>query len=273
MISTIQQQSEEGHTIAMRRAGSGPSLILLHGVGLRLEAWDNLVPYLSNSFSVIAIDLPGHGASAGLPKAAPILVDYTNRIALALRSVKHPALIVGHSMGALIALDLAIRCPELVSGVVALNCIFRRSPEAAAAVRRRAGEISSQHAPDPEPTLERWFGSNPQGELEGANALCRKWLEAVSPLEYGKAYRVFAEEDGPPENDLTRLRCPTLFITGDSEPNSTPAMSKALAEVAADGEYLVVQGARHMMPMTHAGQVAEAIIRFFNEKVSHHASA
>ncbi len=273
MTSTILQPSEAGPEIAIHQAGAGYPVVLIHGVGLNSEAWAPVISRLKDALSVSAIDLPGHGASAGLPKSAPSLGDYTDAIASAVQSTEHPALIVGHSLGALIALDLAIRYRELASGVIALNCIFRRTPEAAKAVRKRASEIASSHPPDPEPTLERWFGDNPEGELKQVAAGCRDLLTSVQPAEYGKAYSVFARENGPSDHDLEQLQSPALFMTGVLEPNSTPEMSHALADAVPDGTCVILEGARHMMPMTHAEKVAAEIANFVRERLGNHADA
>ena len=77
--------------------------------------------------------------------------------------------------GAMIALDLAVRHPHLVKGVAALNAIYRRSPKAAEAVRRRATELSATGDSDPEATLTRWFGDRDTPERRA----CREWLTGV----------------------------------------------------------------------------------------------
>ena len=51
---------------------------------------------------------------------------------------------------------------------------------------------------------------------------------------------------------LARLSCPALFMTGAKEPNSTPEMSQAMARIAPHGRAVIVEGAAHMLPMTHA---------------------
>ncbi|MFD2856780.1 alpha/beta fold hydrolase [Seohaeicola zhoushanensis] len=53
---------------------------------------------------------------------------------------------------------------------------------------------------------------------------------------------------------------PALFMTGEAEPNSTPAMSRAMAELAPQGQALVVPGAAHMLPMTHPDVVNAALL-------------
>ncbi len=254
MTWTTRPRSEFGKLAAIRR-GAGASLLLLHGVGLRAEAWNAQIDVLARQFLVIAPDMPGHGESAALDDPST-LAAYTDCVAMALSG---PALVAGHSMGAMIALDLAIRYPQRICGVAAVNAIYRRTSKAAHAVRERAAGLNDHSVADPSGTLHRWFGDAPSPEADA----CRTWLNSVSPESYKAAYRVFAEEDGPADADLRRLACPALFLTGANEPNSTPEMSKAMAARAPQGEASIIAGAAHMMPMTHPAEVNAALIGFF----------
>lgn len=237
------------------RAGTGPLVLLLHGVGLRAEAWTAQIDGLAARYNVVAPDMPGHGESSRL-SSPPTLAAYTDAVAGALDG---PVLIAGHSMGAMIALDLAVRWPERVRGIAALNAIYRRTPEAEQAVHARAAALRSDRSADPTQTLARWFGDH------GSDAAlaCKGWLTEVDPAGYRDAYSVFAAADGPSDAGLMALGCPALFATGAQEPNSTPAMSETMARLAPKGQSRVLSGAAHMMPMTHASVVSDMLETFF----------
>jgi pimeloyl-ACP methyl ester carboxylesterase len=237
-------------------AGQGATVVFIHGVGLSAEAWGAQLDALSPQFRVVAVDMPGHGESA-LPAGELGLPDYTDAIAAGIDgSVDGPVMVVGHSMGAMIALDMAIRYPGKVRGVAALNAIFRRRPDASKAVQTRAASLDGASMADPSGTLKRWFGTRTSPE----RAACHAWLPSVHPAAYKAAYTLFAHQDGPETDDLTALPCPALFMTGANEPNSTPAMSQAMAALAPKGRAEIIQGAAHMMPMTHAAQVNAALL-------------
>lgn len=231
--------------------GTGPAVLLLHGVGLRAEAWGGQIEELAQDHTVIAPDMAGHGESPMLAEPA-VLADYVDAVAEAMAG---PAVVVGHSMGAMMALDLASRFPNKVRAVAALNAIFRRSSSAKNAVRARAASLDGVTLADPEPALDRWF---PQTDSPERDA-CKNWLRLADPAGYRAAYTVFANEDGPSEQALRSLGCPALFMTGSEEPNSTPAMSAAMAVLAPRAQAEVVQGAAHMMPMTHPAVVNAAL--------------
>ena len=254
MTWTTRQRSEFGDLSAIF-AGSGDPVLLLHGVGLRAEAWNAQIDALSQHHTVIAPDMPGHGETSRFD-FEPDLSDFTDRLVDALETPVH---IVGHSMGAMIALDLAAEFPGLVSSVTALNAIFQRPPKAANITKIRAAGLDGLTVGDPAPTLERWFG----GTASPQRQACQDWLTSVDPEGYGHAYGVFAAEDGPTPDALGRITCPALFMTGADEPNSTPAMSRAMAEIAPKGDAIIVDGAAHMMPMTHSGAVNAALMKHF----------
>ncbi len=235
-------------------------MLLLHGVGLQAEAWRAQIKMLSGNYHVIAPDMPGHGQSPGRPCLVTV-AEYAQAYVPVLKSLPEPALVVGHSMGAMIALELARCAPDNIKAVAALNAIFERSPEAAAAVQSRAGALDEAGVPNPAPTLARWFGAAQSPE----RSACESWLRAADPSGYKQAYTAFAHSDDPKQSTLEALACPALFATGALEPNSTPEMSNAMAKLAPQGRALILDGAAHMMPMTHADEVNCALWDFTQE--------
>lgn len=261
MIWTTQPRSKTGGLATIRAGQNGPLVVLIHGVGLRAEAWLAQIDALERHHRVIAVDMPGHGDSDAL-RGVPELAEYSDAIATLLNE---PAIVIGHSMGAMIALDLATRHADKLRGLVAMNAVFERSPQAARAVQARADELDPSRAPDPSRPLSRWFG-----EAESAaKTACRDWLSTGNPAGYKAAYRVFAHHDGPSRSALRKMPLPALFLTAQNDPNSTPDMSRAMATLAPNGRAQFVAGAAHMLPMTHPAQVNTALRGFLAALVSH----
>lgn len=259
MTWTTQPRSKIGALTAIR-LGSGPQVVLIHGVGLRAEAWAGQLAVLAKTCRVLAVDMPGHGECARL-NCNPQMADFTDPIAAVLTE---PSVVIGHSFGAMIALDIAHKFPDRVRGVAALNGIFRRDDVAKEAVLARATSLDGKSMADPSTTLTRWFGATPSV----ARNACHDWLCQCDPAGYCDAYRVFATEDGPSESALKTLRCPALFLTGRNEPNSTPHMSRQMADKAPNGTAIVLEGAAHMLPMTHASQVTAILAQFIQDTVT-----
>lgn len=108
-------------TVAYERKGSGEPLLLLHGIGHHLQAWHPVTDILAAEYDVIAVDLPGFGASEPLPEGVPY--DLAT-VAAALASlctalgVERPHL-AGNSLGGLLALEMGRG--GLVRSVTALS--------------------------------------------------------------------------------------------------------------------------------------------------------
>ena len=241
----------DGSTVRVLEAGAGEPLLLIHGVGLRAEAWG---PQMRLEAHVFAVDMPGHGESAPLPQGAR-LPDY---VAWAARVIEAlgigPMNVAGHSMGSLIAGGLAIERPDLVKRVALLNGVHRRTPEARAAVLGRAAEIAAGGGSIEAP-LARWFTADQADVREQVAG----WLRAVIPLGYAMAYRAFAEGDATYADRFSEIRCPTLVLTADGDPNSTPAMTHIMAGMVPHGHAVVIPGHRHMVNLTAPKQVAAAL--------------
>ena len=259
MTWTTRPRSEIGGFAAVA-TGAGSNVLLLHGVGLCADAWGAQIDALARHFHVTAPDMPGHGQSA-LHRSDLLIEDYVDNSAEVLNALDGRVCIIGHSMGAMLALELAARFPAKVCGVAALNAVFERNPAAAEAVQARAASLDGTTKADPSTTLDRWFGQAQSPERKA----CHGWLTSIDPEAYKLAYTAFAHSQSPNRALLRTLQCPALFMTGALEPNSTPAMSFAMAQHTANSQTLVVEGAAHMMPMTHPELVNAALLSFARE--------
>ena len=105
----------DGAQVRVVEEGAGEPVLLIHGVGLRAEAWGPQIRALSASHRVIAVDMPGHGESEALP-GDPRLPDYVAWAARVIQALDlGPVSVAGHSMGSLITAGLAVERPDLVA--------------------------------------------------------------------------------------------------------------------------------------------------------------
>ena len=96
----------------------GKPVVLVHGLGGCAANWIDIAPLLAGTRRVVIPELPGHGLSTPLP-AVPNLAVFADRLAtIAEREQLLPAAFVGHSLGAVVALRLALRRPDAVSALV-----------------------------------------------------------------------------------------------------------------------------------------------------------
>ncbi|EHK53866.1 alpha/beta fold hydrolase [Allomesorhizobium alhagi] len=250
-------------TTSYIRSGAGEPLLLIHGVGMNATIWQPQIELLKSRYDVIAIDMLGHGESR-LPPESPVLSDYASQV---IELIDHLGLekvsIVGHSMGALVAQEVALSAAERVRRIVSLNAVFRRPPSLARAVRERAAGLNGHgDASGVAATIARWFGDPVPAELAEAAAKARDALERVDPEGYARTYRLFAHADAEHADRLPQLAMPALFMTGSEDKNSSPAMSAAMARLAPLGRCIVLDGEKHMMALASPAKVTEHIAAF-----------
>ena len=264
--------------LAFRRQGSGQPVVFLHGVGLNKNAWRKQEEFFAAARrTTIVCDLPGHGPShpshshpsshpASQPPRPARLSDYSAPVAALLDELGFErADIVGHSFGGLVALDFALRFPQKIRRLAALNCVFRRPPAAKKAALDRARALANGGAPQvSENAVRRWFGHPPAAENAALAEEARQWLRAANPEGFARAYQLFAECDADFAPQLHRLAAPALFATGENDPHSTPEMSREMAEIAPKGQCVILPGQRHMAALSAPDIVNPVLLKFLS---------
>ncbi|NLI28138.1 MAG: alpha/beta hydrolase [Acetobacter sp.] len=239
------------------------TLVFLHGVGMRLEFWAPQIAEFSRSYQCIAYDMLGHGESE-LPRSSPALSDYSAQFETLVAHLHlGPVTMIGHSMGALIATDAALRYPDRIQRLIAMNGVYSRSPEQKSAIERRAAMLDDA-MPDWSTTLARWFGDDASPSSHDKKSALLDLLNRNRPEGYVRTYRLFASSDEAHKGRLSQLVMPALFLTGEFDPNSTPAMSKTMALESTNGSAEILPGERHMMSFVNPHATNLAIHDFLN---------
>jgi pimeloyl-ACP methyl ester carboxylesterase len=117
----LQETVIHGHRVCYRCAGSGPVIVLVHGITSNSSTWDRVLPYLAERFTVIAPDLVGHGESAK-PRGDYSLGAYASGVRDIMVALGHDsATFVGHSLGGGVAMQLAYQFPERCERLVLVS--------------------------------------------------------------------------------------------------------------------------------------------------------
>jgi pimeloyl-ACP methyl ester carboxylesterase len=117
----LKETALHGHRIAYRSAGSGPAIVLVHGITSTSATWERVMPYLATRFTVIAPDLLGHGQSAK-PRGDYSLGAYASGVRDLMVSLGHErATFVGHSLGGGVVMQLAYQFPERCERLVLVD--------------------------------------------------------------------------------------------------------------------------------------------------------
>src|SRR6476620_6623796 len=118
LTPTLQYRTIHGYRRAYRVAGSGPAILLIHGIGDNSTTWSSVQSTLAQRFTVIAPDLLGHGKS-DKPRADYSVAAYANgmRELLSVIDIDHVT-VVGHSLGGGVAMQFAYQFPQLVDRLI-----------------------------------------------------------------------------------------------------------------------------------------------------------
>ncbi|WNE94592.1 alpha/beta fold hydrolase [Streptomyces luomodiensis] len=236
--------------------GDGPGLVLLHGVGLDRRMWDRCLPALAARHRVTLVDLRGHGDSP--PAAAGVsLAELAADVGALLSGPTH---VVGFSLGALVAQRLGLDRPDLTASLTLVSSVADRSAEERAAVARRQELAAQDFGASARAAVDRWFSP---AWREREPQLARQVLDTLLANDracYLACYRVFGTADGELWPGLPRIAAPTVAVTGERDPGSTPAMSHRLAERIPGGRAVIVAGARHLLPLECPQELTDVIL-------------
>lgn len=263
-----------GRTLHAVQQGAGGDVLLLHGAMTTHQDWlAGPAGALSEGGRVTAVDRPGHGLShrprfVGTPRdQATQIADGLDRLGIG------PAVVVGHSFGALVALALAERFPERVTRLVLVAPLVFPEPRLL-----EHGLIAPRSMPVVGPLLSRFARSS------GFDRAAIEWIQVVmfSPMAVPAGWRksfpfdqvldpdvlVHEGEDAastlpfsPAATiDLRRIGVPVHVLTGNRDRVVGPErQGKALARLLPDGRFTEVEGAGHMLHHSHPGLILSAV--------------
>ena len=235
-----------------------PVVVFLHGAGMDHSVWVLQTRWFAHhGWSVLAVDLPGHGASGGeaLDSVAEI-ADWVPAL-LAAAGVEK-ATLVGHSMGALAALDCAARHPVRVAAVALLGIAARMPvhPDLLAAAERN-DPVAFQLICD--------WGYGPAGHRGGHRAP-GLWMLGGAERLLAKSHPGALSRDllacnayAEAEARAAALRCPALFLLGALDRMTPAKAGQALAAKVASARTVTLPGAGHMMMIEKPDETLDAL--------------
>jgi pimeloyl-ACP methyl ester carboxylesterase len=259
----------DGH-LAYRAAGSGPPVVLLHGGGLDHRMWTEQLDALAAGFRVVAVDARGHGRSAtptGAFRHCDDLAVLLERLDIA------PAALVGVSLGASTALDVALEHPHLARAVVVVGA-GTGEPEfrdpfvlgvfadqlRAAQQQDRAGWI--------EASLRLGFG--PDRALDEVDPVvvgrCREMLRDTLARHVGPAGPVLPTPVTRSWERLPGIGVPVLAVVGDLDSGDHNGMAARVARSVPDGRLATVTGAAHYPNMERPAEFDRILLEFLRER-------
>lgn len=267
-----------GHVVGYRAAGSGPPLVLVHGITSSSDAWREVIPRLAEHHTVIAPDLVGHGRSAK-PRGDYSLGAYAAGIRdlLAVLGFERGS-IVGHSFGGGIAMQFAYLFPEYCERMALISTgglgaevhpLLRASTlpgsewvlpflahewpiRAGDAIARTAARLGLEAGPD----LAEFARGYASLSDEGARHAFIETMRAV------------LDEKGQKVSALDRLyladQMPTLIIWGTEDPVIPIEHGRRAHQIVPGCRYVEIEGAGHWPMLDEPDRVASEITDFID---------
>jgi 3-oxoadipate enol-lactonase len=226
---------------------AGPPVLLLHGLGSCAADWSWQSPVLEPHYRVIAVDLPGHGASP-LPSRDVTIDAMAEAVAALVGGLRvAPAHVVGLSLGACVAVRLALQAPARVRSLTLVNAFARLRPGGPAELARLAHRLwLLGTAPMPALAAHVARGLFPWPEQRALYDAAVASLSATSRRGYAAAMRALARFDA--RGQLAAIRQPTLVVAGDRD-SVVPLGAKLQLAAAIPGARVeVVPGSGHATP-------------------------
>lgn len=247
--------------------GTGKPVVLVHGMAASLKFWDSYIQDLAKTHRVIAVDLMGFGHS---PKTDS---DYkpeshAKAIKQTLESlgVTEPVTLLGHSMGALIALKFSVNYPTAVSKLVLANMpIYRNAEEAKTDITRSKRRLKfTYYGLSSRILCTTWcYGLRPLSKRLAPKYLRHlpKEIAADSVLHTWKSYSESLQHVISHQHvreDLEKLTIPTVLIYGDKESAIVLRNVEALKNLPSGVNVLIVEGT-HGLPLEHPKKILQHI--------------
>ncbi len=238
-----------------------PTIVFVHGAGLDHSVWALQSRYMAHhGWGVLALDLPGHGRSAG-----PVLPNIAELSAWLLRFLDaagvSQATLVGHSMGSLTVLETAGRAPDRVAALVVVGISLPM------AVNDDLLAAAKANDPVANELIVGW-GHGRAAHL-GGHRTPGLWM-------MGDSLRLLeTAADGVLHNDLAAcndyrggdeaaagVRCPTLLVLGDGDIMTPPRRTQGLAAAIPGSRTVVIENCGHMMMIERPDEMLDALRAF-----------
>jgi lipase len=264
------QLSVQGARVSYTEQGSGAAIVLLHAGGSSSRQWLKTARLLEDGFRVIAPDLWGFGGTGMWSGKDPLTHDHQAMLVAAAidQLAIGPVHLVGHSYGGAVALRLALKQPELVKKLILIEPILMRLLELAGDDRafreyRDMANAFLSNTNEGKPG-EGWRAfidyRNGPGTWDALPAASReRFLAGTESTAAG-----FHSNLTNPTSleDLRRLIPPTLVMCGEKTTPPDRKVTEILRDHIPGCRYVVIPGAEHMSPLSHADFIAQSVRTF-----------
>ena len=235
-----------------RGRGKNPSLLFIHGAGGSGELWEEQAAFFKGEHPLFRLDLPGHGGSD--PRGEDRISSYARWVQLSSEKLftKKPFVLVGHSMGGAIVLELGLDPPEGLQGIVVVGS---------------GAKLPVTRA------IFQMLSDNPEAFFE---TIGRFAFSPAAPVAMVERFVLVARQCPPPvifndfqacdhfdiRNRLPEIKIPTLVLCGEEDQLTPVKYSRYLHEGITTSSLTLIPNAGHMVMMEQPDPLNRGIESF-----------
>lgn len=242
-------------------SGSGPSVVLIHGLGTTSDVWYSLRNVLESDFHVITYDRSGCGLSPRRSANFSIDAWVDELVELLDQLGVDQTAVIGHSLGSTIAQRFAARYPSLtralvlVGGEAVLTSEGRDVLTERSALIREFGLVAAADA---------WLAGSLSEDTRAANPALTGLLRAMFLANDADSYIAQAEtlRDADVETSDAQILCPTLLIVGDEDHVTPVSWQQQIAAAIPGSRVSIIPGTAHMTMLEAPEAVGSEVLTF-----------
>jgi pimeloyl-ACP methyl ester carboxylesterase len=227
------------------------SLVFIHGSGSDHTCWSYQYSGLHQQFNVVAVDLPGHGSSTGSGENDVEKYCLWIKKLLAVMQIKKPVLI-GHSLGAAMAMTYALRYPQDISGIVPVGGGIKMpvNPDLLAGLKTNTSialdlickfSLAKENRPQLLDILRKSMSAANVDVLYDDLSACDK-LDLTT--------------------NISKINTPALVLCGQEDKMTPPDLSRRIVEGITGAKLCLIAGAGHMVMLERPAEVNRAVGEF-----------
>ncbi len=252
--------------VAAEIDGDGPPLVLLHSLLSDRDSFARIRGPLAEHYRVIIPDLPGFGGSKPVTDGLGAVADRVAEFAREAAAGQRP-IVLGNGYGGFVALQMAIRHPDLARGLVLADAGAAFSEPGRAAFRAMAAAAAEKGLPAVADTaMRRLFAPEFQAAEPDLMRDRRAAFLGTDPTVFGAACAALATLDL--RGRLNEVEVPVLVMVGENDEATPPAMSQELAAGLPNARLVTLSGCAHVPQLQDPGRFLEALLPFLAQNAN-----
>jgi pimeloyl-ACP methyl ester carboxylesterase len=249
--------------------GSGPAVVLLHGMAASWHWWLENIPTLARHHRVIAVDLPGFGHSEPLPAPAEMATHARTVLDLLAQLGIESATVSGHSMGGLVALEMFIADPQRVRNLILVDSggvpMSERRLGVILVVLRMGSAVLRRHF------VRRALATKPwvrrlalRAAFRDPRVMSPELAAKTMPLFGGRGFVDAVAAAGRAVHAAVpeAITCPVLLVWGERDVMAPPRCAQEMYDRLPDSELVVFAGSGHTPMIEFPDQFNDLALRF-----------